>query len=376
MSFAQPSWFWASGLFPIFITLFLWNERTRQYRLSQFVATRLQGRLAGTVSIFKRRLRFLLTLLGLALAIVSLAQPRWGFTIREEPVKAADVFIAIDVSRSMLADDISPNRLERAKLAAHDLIDGLEGIRVGLIAFAGTAFMQAPLTLDHGAVIDCINDLDTNIIPRGGTNIAEAINFAVERFGKGYKENRALILFTDGEEIEGDTLRAAREQSDKMRIFTVGVGSVEGSLIPVPGSDGGTTFVKDSDGKVVKSHLDEQRLRQIAEITGGFYIRLEKGPPEMAELIRSGINLLKEKEGLTRFSREPIERYQWPLAAALLSLVATIFINERRRQREDNRLPARGPRMTSAGQALQNIGSAIANRWDHPPFAPLVPLRW
>jgi len=353
MTFAHPSWFWAFALSPIFVALFLCNERTREQRLSQFVGMRLQGRLAGTVSIFKRRLRFLLTLLGLAFAVVSLAQPRWGFTIREEPVKAADVFIAIDVSRSMLADDITPNRLERAKLAAHDLIDGLEGTRVGLIAFAGTAFMQAPLTLDHGAVIDCINDLDTNIIPRGGTNIAEAINFAVERFGKGDKENRALILFTDGEEIEGDTLTAARKQSEQMRIFTVGVGSAEGSLIPIRGSDGGTTFVKDSDGKVVKSRLDEQRLRQIAEISSGFYIHLEKGPPEMAALVRSGINLLNEREGLTGLWREPIERYQCPLVAALLSLAATMFISERRRQRKDDRLPTRYARVTSTGQRAQ-----------------------
>jgi Ca-activated chloride channel family protein len=354
MTFAQPRWFCAFAVFPVLVAPFLWNERTRQQRLSQFVATRLQGLLAGTVSIFKC-VRFLLTLLGLAFTIVSLAQPRWGFTIREEPVKAAEVFIAIDVSRSMLANDINPNRLERAKLAVHDLIDGLEGTRVGLIAFAGTAFMQAPLTLDHAAVVDCIDNLDTNIIPRGGTNIAEAINFAAQRFGKGAKENRALILFTDGEELEGDTLSAARKQSDQMRIFSVGVGSAEGSLIPIDGPDGATTFVKDSDGKVVKSRLDEQRLRQIAEITCGFYVHLEKGPPGMAELVRSGINQLKEKEGSTWISHEPIERYQWPLAAALLSLVATMFISERRWQREQDWLLARGARVVSARQGGQLI---------------------
>jgi Ca-activated chloride channel family protein len=247
------------------------------------------------------------------------------------------VFIAIDVSRSMLANDIQPNRLERAKLAAQDLVNRLDGHRVGLIAYAGTAFLQAPLTLDHGAVIDCIRDLDTKIIPRGGTNIAEAIRYATRPFGEGNKENRAFVLFTDGEELEGDTLRAAREQSGKMRIFAVGVGMKEGSLIPIPDSDGNTTFVKDINGRIVKSRLDEERLRQIAEVTGGFYLHLERGISDMDDLVRRGITQLKEKEGPEEISREPIERYQWPLAAGLVLIAAAMLINERRRRPEGGR---------------------------------------
>jgi Ca-activated chloride channel homolog len=216
MTFAQPLWFWALGLLPFLLALFYRNERVRQKLIEKFVAPRLAKSLAGTVSIFKRRLRFGVTLFGLACIIVSLAQPRWGFTLERRPTRAADVFIAIDVSRSMLANDVEPDRLERAKLAAQDLVNQLDGHRVGLIAYAGTAFLQAPLTLDHGAVIDCVRELDTTIIPRGGTNIAEAIRYAERPFGQGEKENRALILFTDGEELEGDTLRAAREQSRKV----------------------------------------------------------------------------------------------------------------------------------------------------------------
>jgi Ca-activated chloride channel family protein len=208
---------------------------------------------------------------------------------------------------------------------------------VGLIAYAGTAFLQAPLTLDHGAVIDCIRELDTNIIPRGGTNIAEAIRYSERPFGKGDKENRAFVLFTDGEELEGDTLRAARELSSNMRIFTIGVGTKEGSLIPIRDSDGNITFVKDTDGHIVKSRLDEGRLRQIAEVTGGFYLHLEKGVTDMDELVRRGITQLKEKEGAETISQEPIERYQWPLAAGLILTAATMFINERRRRREGSR---------------------------------------
>jgi Ca-activated chloride channel family protein len=338
MTFAQPLWFWAFGLLPFLLALFCRNERVRQKLIEKFVAPRLAKSLAGTVSIFKRRLRFALTLFGLASIIVSLAQPRWGFTLEKRPTRAADVFIAIDVSRSMLADDVSPSRLERAKLAAQDLVNQLDGHRVGLIAYAGTAFLQAPLTLDHGAVIDCIRELDTNIIPRGGTNIAEAIRYTERPFGQGEKENRALILFTDGEELEGDTLRAARDKSSKLRIFTVGVGTKEGSLIPIRDADGNTTFVKDTDGRIVKSRLDEARLRQIAEVTGGFYLHLEKGVADMDELVRRGITQLKQKEGSESIWREPIERYQWPLAVGIAVIAATMFINERRRKREGGRV--------------------------------------
>jgi Ca-activated chloride channel family protein len=337
MTFAQPCWFWALGLLPLLLALFYRNERVRQKLIEEFVAPRLAKSLAGTASIFKRQLRFILTLAGLACIIASLAQPRWGFTLERRPASAADVFIAIDVSRSMLANDVEPNRLERAKLAAQDLVNDLDGYRVGLIAYAGTAFLQAPLTLDHSAVIDCIRELDTTIIPRGGTNIAEAIRYVERPLGKGDKENRAFILFTDGEEIEGDTLRAAREQSNKMRIFTIGVGTKEGSLIPIQDADGNTTFVKDTDGRVVKSRLDDERLRQVAELTGGFYLHLEKGMADMNELVRRGVTQLMEKEGAERISQEPIERYQWPLAAGLVLIATTMLINERRRRREDRR---------------------------------------
>jgi Ca-activated chloride channel family protein len=273
-------------------------------------------------------------LCGLSFVIVSLAQPRWGFTWEARPIRAADVLIAIDVSRSMLSNDVNPNRLERAKLAAQDLVNRLDGHRVGIIAFAGTPFLQAPLTLDHNAVMDCIQDLDTTIITRGGTNIADAIRYAVRPFGQGDKENRALILFTDGEELEGDTVRAAREQSAIMRIFTVGVGSKEGSLIPIRDSDGNTTFVKDTEGSVVKSRLDEERLREIAETTGGFYLHLQRGTADMDELVRRGITQLKDKEGTERMSREPIERYQWPLSVGIVLIAATLLINERRQKKE------------------------------------------
>ena len=331
MSFGQPLWFWAMALLPLLLVLYVRHESRRRKLLGQLVAARLFDRLAGTVSLRRRRLRLVLVLLGLAALITSVAEPRYGYTWEENKRQGLDVLVAIDCSRSMLATDISPSRLERAKLATQDLIAKLPGDRVGLIAFAGTSFLQAPLTIDYGAVINSLDELDTNIIPRGGTNIAAAIHEADAAFGKGESDNRCLILFTDGEELEADAVAAAEEVKDRMKIFTVGLGSADGSLIPVPDERGGTTFVKDEQGQFVKSRLDEPRLRKIAEMTGGFYVHLLNGPAEMQQLIRDGLGQMKEKEFETRMSRRPIERYQWPLGAALVLLMTSTLIGERKR---------------------------------------------
>src|SRR5262249_12570543 len=159
------------------------------------VAPRLLAQLAGSSSPGRRRLRFAVLLGGIAAVIVSLAQPRYGYTWEQSKRSGRDVLIAIDTSKSMLSTDAAPNRLTPAKLAAQDLIGQLQGDRIGVLAFAGNAFLQAPLTVDYSAALDSINDLDTNIIPRGGTNIAAVIDEAAKAFGKGESENRCLILF-------------------------------------------------------------------------------------------------------------------------------------------------------------------------------------
>jgi len=331
VTFGEPLWFWAFALFPVFLALFVRNEWRREKLLRQLVAARLQDRLAGTVSIGRRRLRFAVVLLGLACVIASLAQPRLGHTWEQSKRKGRDVIIAVDCSRSMLATDLAPNRLGRAKLAAQDFIGQLQGDRIGLIAFAGSAFLQAPLTIDYGAVLNSLAELDTTIIPRGGTNIAGAITEADAAFGKGESDHRCLIIFTDGEELDADGLAAAEAQKDRIKIFTVGLGSADGSLIPLPGQDGGTAFVKDESGEIVKSKLDEDRLRKIAEVTGGFYVHLQNGPAEMQQIARDGLGQMKEQEIDARMSRRPIERYQWPLAAGLVLLVGSALISERKR---------------------------------------------
>lgn len=344
LTFAQPQWFWALASLPLLAVLFLRNERLREKLLGQFVATRLVGQLAGGVSIAKRRCRVLLMLLSLACAITSLVQPRYGFHFEEKKARGTDVVIAIDTSKSMRAQDIPPSRLERAKLAAQDLVNALEGNRVGVVAYAGMAFLQAPLTLDYVAVTECILELDTEIIPRGSTNIGEAIEHSRKVFiGEGDSNSRALVIFTDGEDLEGDAIKAARKLSGEMRIFTVGIGTTEGTLIPLPASNGGTQFVKDREGQVVKSKLDEARLRQIAEVTNGSYLHLQRGVEEMGELARNHLSRQQDKELKTHISRVPIEGYQWPLAASVILLSATIMINERKRSERSCVVVLRNP---------------------------------
>ena len=349
MSFGAPEWFLGLLVVPVLGAIFVWAERRGARRLEEFVSARLLPQLAATVNHFRRVLRYALLLLGLGFAIVALAQPQWGYTFQDVQRKGLDLLFAVDTSRSMLSNDVTPSRLERVKLATQDLINELQGDRVGLIAFAGSAFVQAPLTIDEGAVVESINNLDTNTIPEGGTNISQAIALAMETFGKSATGNRALIIFTDGEELKGDAVKAAKTAADAgVRIFTVGIGTPEGSLIPLASKDGGSAFVKDTSGQVVKSKLDEKRLREIAAATGGFYLHLENGPRTMKQLYTEGIAKMTAADFDVRLSRRPIERYEWPLGAAILALTMSMLIGERKRVRVRSRVPAKAAFATAS----------------------------
>jgi Ca-activated chloride channel family protein len=332
MTWARPEAFWLLALVPVLFGLFLHHERRSGRLLRELVAERLQPELAGSVSRGRRRLRLVLLLLGLAAAIVALAQPRYGFIVEEHKGFGRDIIIAIDTSKSMMANDLSPSRLGRAKLAVEDLVRQLHGDRVGLVAFAGSAFLQAPLTVDYAEVLNTLRDMDTNMIPVGGTNIAEAIESSVQAFGGGESDHRALIIFSDGEELDADGVKAARDAAKTAKIFTIGCGTASGTLLQIRDEHGRTEYVKGPDGQIVKSSLDEARLRAIAEATGGFYTLLQNGPPEMQRLIRDGLDRLKLDEMEALQQRTPIERYHWPLAAGLVLLIGSLFPGERRRR--------------------------------------------
>jgi Ca-activated chloride channel homolog len=357
--FGAPSWLWALVILPLLVLLYAQAERRSAIRLREFVSPRLLPQLAGNVDRVRRAIRFALVLLALALAIIALAKPRWGYTYEDVKRRGLDLLFAIDTSRSMLSNDVAPNRLERVKLAAQDLITELQGDRAGLIAFAGRAFLQAPLTIDYDAAVESINDLDTKTIPEGGTNISEAIALATKTFGKSAMGNRALIIFTDGEELSGDAVTEAKKAADAgVKIFTIGVGTAQGSLIPVEGN-GEAGFVKDAKGQVVKSKLDENRLREIAQATGGIYLHLESGPQTMRQLYADGLSKLKTAEIDARLSSRPIERYEWPLAGAIVALIASLFINDRKRTQTPMRSPIKREVLVAA--SLLFVAAAEVN---------------
>jgi len=329
LTFGSPAWFWALLLLLPLAWVFRESAKRRSLLLSRILAPRLQESLAGRVSPFLRTLRALLLFLSLALLMLGLARPRYGSTEREIRSSGRDVILAIDTSRSMLSTDTAPTRLGRAKLIAQDLLNLLKGDRVGLIAFAGSAFLQAPLTLDKGAVLTSIQDLDTATIPKGGTDIASAIRMAIAAFGKGETMSRALILMTDGDDLEDDALEAAKEAAVAgVRIFTIGFGSPAGSLIPIRTEEGRNDFVRDENGSPVNSKLDTDRLSRIASETGGFYQPF--GQDAASVIYTKGILPMQQQEGGVMSSRKPIERYAWPVSLVLILLALWTILGEGR----------------------------------------------
>jgi len=276
MRFAQPQVLWVLlAVFPALLGFLFWSWRVKQKLILQFVRARLLPSLTRGVSAPRQKLRLALLLAAVAAVFLALARPQWGFAWEEARMQGLDIIIAIDTSRSMLAQDVAPNRIERAKLAAIDLMRLAKTDRLGLVAFAGSAFLQAPLTLDDQAFQQAVEAVSVGIIPQGGTALSAAIKASLASFDKGDDNHKVLILFTDGEDHDADTetLAAAKEAAQAgLRIFTIGVGTPEGELLRVTDSQGNASFVKDDDGNVVKSHLNRTLLQQIATAANGFYL--------------------------------------------------------------------------------------------------------
>lgn len=330
MRFEHPQFLWLVLVIPALLALFFWwSDRVRQKLLTQFVESRLLASLTVGLSPTRRKIRFALAILAVALLIVALARPQYGYDKEEVQQRGLDIVVAVDTSKSMLATDIAPNRLERAKLAALELMQRATTDRLGLVAFAGEAFLECPLTIDNTAFQQSVQALNVNSIPEGGTAIREAINTALTAF-KEKDHYKALVLLTDGEDNEEGALEAAQNAAKEgLKIFTVGIGTTEGTLVTVKDANGNTDYIRDEKGQVVKSHLNEQLLQDIARVTDGFYLPL-RGADTMDVLYDRGLAPLPKSEGQGMVIRRYHEQYHWPLAAAMLLLLVEMFFPERR----------------------------------------------
>ena len=366
-SFAIPGLLWLLLILPPGLALFFWwRERSRQRLLGQFIEARLLSTLTVGISPQRRKLRHWLLVLASVFLIIALARPLHGFDLQEVQQSGLDIVVCVDTSKSMLAHDIPPDRLERAKLAALELMQDAKSDRLGLVAFAGQAFLECPLTVDDTAFEQSVQGLDINSVSQGGTGIANAITTAETAF----KENghsKTIVLLTDGEDNVDETaaLNAAKQAAkDGVKIFTVGIGTTAGDLIRITDADGNSDYVRDADGNVVKTHLNETLLREIAGATGGFYLPL-RGANVMDMLYDRGLAPLPKSEGAGRMIRNYHEWFQLPLAIAILLLLAEMFLPERTKAKANTHHVAR-PFLT----VQQPVEPERAKQGDAPPIIP------
>jgi len=328
IEWAYPQLLWLLLLVPV-IGAFVWRrERQRRTALAAFAESPLLPRLAPAVDPRRRGAREVVRLCALVFLIVALAGPQWGSTWEEVKREGVDLIVALDTSRSMLATDVKPSRIDRAKLAIRDLVSKLEGDRIGLVAFSGTAFLECPLTLDYGAFEASLASTSVGSLPRGGTNLGAAIDAALDAFEARQGKYEAMILITDGESTEGDAAEAAKRAADNgVKIFTVGIGTAEGELIPL---GQGETYVKDRQGQVVKSRLDEKGLEDVALATGGAYVHGAGASIGLDEIFDGHIAKMERRELQSTLQRRFENRFQVPLALALLLLLFEPLLGERR----------------------------------------------
>ncbi|MBT8041783.1 MAG: VWA domain-containing protein [Pontiella sp.] len=309
---------WLLALLPLLaVTGLMMSRRTKL--LSRMAEQGLWPTLLPGLSPRRQRFRNLVRVLALALAIVALARPQWGFKWEEVKQRGLSIIVALDTSKSMLAQDIKPNRLQQAKWGVRDLVKELRGDRIGLVAFSGDAFLQCPTTIDYAAFLMMLDDVYAGIVPVGGTDLYQALEESIESFEKSEESqaDQVIILISDGEGHTGDpTALLPRLKTEGIRIFAIGVGTRAGELIQT--ADG---FVKDSQGNVVKSSLNETMLERLAFETGGFYVRSAPGDFGLERVYQQGIAELQREERETRMSKTWTERFQWFVAAALLLLI-------------------------------------------------------
>jgi Ca-activated chloride channel family protein len=325
--FEHPEFLWALAFLPVIIGFFIMMSRYRKRALLRFGDMALLGRLMPDFSKNKPVIKFSLLMISMIFLIIAWANPQWGTKKQKVKRESVDVFIALDVSKSMLAQDISPNRMERAKRFVGDMTDALKGNRIGSIVFAGNAYMQMPLTTDYSAAKLFAKSASTRMAPSQGTAISEAIDLTMETFGRDSKYQKALIIVTDGEDHEEEAMEKASEAlADGIVIYTVGIGTAAGGNIPIF-QNGVAEFKKDEAGNIVTTKLNEGMLRDVAKAGGGNYFNLNNNDRKVIAEIKQRVEQLDKRVFEQRVFEEYDSYFQYFLFVGLLFLVGEFLLD-------------------------------------------------
>lgn len=332
--FNDVEWLWALSLVPILILLVAQASVRRRRALEAFAEHELVQRLTRSVNHRARRWKAVMQVAAVGLLVIALARPQFGSRVETVRSRGQDIVVAIDLSRSMLAEDVSPNRLERARLAVYRLMDGLSGDRIGLVAFAADAFVQSPLTLDYRAAGMFLNAMTPDLMPIQGTDLGAAFRTSLEALEKGARESRVLILVTDAEDHEDDFAELMSELR-AIDTYIVVIGTNEGAPIPVYDERGEQQgFLRDEDGSVVTTRVGEAALQSLADQAGATIVRATSDGTALDQLvdrIASGEGEEFDAREVTRFE----EQYQLFVALALLLLLTEALLSERRTEERE-----------------------------------------
>lgn len=328
INFAQAQYLVLILLIPFFFILQALVLKLRRRRIRRFGDEELVRQLMPSYSVSRIWVKLTLFSIGFFFFVIGLSRPQIGAKLKEHETKGAEIMIALDVSNSMLAEDYSPNRLERAKLAISRLVDKLRDDRIGLIVFAGNSFVQLPITTDYVSAKMFLNTISTESVPIQGTAIGEAINTAIRSFSAQSEKSRAIIIITDGENHEDDPVAAATQAAEMgIRVFTIGVGSPEGKPIPM---DGG--LLKDRDGNIVVTRLDESVLQEVAKAGNGLYVRAGNSEFGLNPII-DDIRRMEDERYSSIVFEEFDEQFMYFMAIALFFFVLEMLVCDRRSKR-------------------------------------------
>lgn len=333
----NPQYLYFLWSIPFVLGLFFYMLKIKERKLHLLAEKSLMDVLLPKQHLRRTKARLFFATLGFACIILALAGPRWGFDWEKITGKGLDIMVVLDTSKSMLAEDVKPNRLTQAKWGVRDLVSLLKGDRVGLVAFSGGSFMQCPMTADYSSFLLMLDDLYAGIIPVGGTSIKLAIDTAIEGFEKSGDSDKAIILISDGEDHKEDVSEIIKKlKANNIYVYSIGVGSLEGELIPERTQDGRLMFHKDKDGNIVKTSLEEEDLKRIALETGGMYIRSVSGDFGVEAIYTEGLSKLNKGLRETKMVKKYKEKYYWFLGMALFFFILeAIFAGKLRGQKSD-----------------------------------------